>query len=220
VLQEHTIQRLGSEADIPVDVRVLAATHRDLETAIKVREFREDLFYRLTVVTITLPPLSQRTEDIPDLTKYFIHRYGKELGLDSPAIQPQAIAFLQGQPWPGNVRELENVIRQALLEARPFAISLEHVQRVLAKTRKPVKASQQTHAAYVAELLKRAQSGDLNDAYSRMITDLEPELFEQANQLAQGNQSKIARWLGVSRMKVREKISQFGLDPRREERSK
>jgi len=220
VLQDHTIQRLGSEADIPVDVRVMAATHRDLEAAIREREFREDLFYRLSVVTITLPPLSQRTEDIPDLAKYFIHRYGAELGLDSPSIQPEAISFLQSQPWPGNVRELENVIRQALLQARPFGISLEHAQRVLAKTRKPVEASQQTHAVYVAELLNHAQSGDINDAYSRMITDLEPELFKQAIQLAQGNQSKIARWLGVSRMKVREKILQFGLDPRREERNK
>lgn len=220
VLQEHTIQRLGSEADIPVDVRVLAATHRDLETAIKEREFREDLFYRLSVVTISLPPLSQRTEDIPDLTKYFIHRYGVELGLDSPSIQPEAISFLQSQPWPGNVRELENVVRQALLQARPFGIGLEHAQRVLAKTRKPMEASQQNHAAYVAELLSRAQSGDVTDAYSRMITDLEPELFRQAVQLTQGNQSRIARWLGVSRMKVREKILQFGLDPRREERNK
>jgi DNA-binding NtrC family response regulator len=220
VLQEHTIQRLGSETDIPVDVRVLAATHRDLETAIKEREFREDLFYRLSVVTIALPPLSERTEDIPELVKYFIHRFGKELALDSPSIQPEAISFLQGQPWPGNVRELENVVRQALLSARPFAISLEHVQRVLAKTRKPTETTRQTHAAYVTELLNHAQSGDLHDVYSRMIADLEPELFRQAVQLAQGNQSKIARWLGVSRMKVREKILQFGLDPAREERNR
>jgi len=220
VLQEHTIQRLGSETDIPVDVRVLAATHRDLETAIKEREFREDLFYRLSVVTIALPPLSQRTEDIPELVKYFIHRYGKELGLDSPSIQPEAISFLQGQPWPGNVRELENVVRQTLLSARPFGISLEHVQRVLAKTRKPTETNRQTHAAYITELLNRAQNGDIHDAYSRMIVDLEPELFRQAFQLTHGNQSQIARWLGVSRMKVREKILQFGLDPEREERNK
>jgi DNA-binding NtrC family response regulator len=220
VLQEHSIQRLGSETDIPVDVRVLAATHRDLETAIREREFREDLFYRLSVVTISLPPLSQRTEDISELVKYFIHRYGTELGLDSLSIQPEAISFLQNQPWPGNVRELENVVRQALLLARPFGISLDHVQRVLAKTRKPTEATHQSHAAYIAELLNRAQSGDIQDAYARMIADLEPELFKQAIQLAQGNQSKAARWLGVSRMKIRERLIQFGLDPRREERNK
>jgi DNA-binding NtrC family response regulator len=84
--------------------------------------------------------LNERAEDIPELAKYFIHRYGKELGLDTPSVQPEAISFLQSQLWPGNVRELENVVRQALLAARPFGISLEHVQQVLVKTRKPVAA--------------------------------------------------------------------------------
>jgi transcriptional regulator with GAF, ATPase, and Fis domain len=220
VLQERCIQRLGSEANIPVDVRVLAATHRDLETAIKEKEFREDLFYRLSVVTVTLPPLSDRPEDIPQLAKYFIQRFGKELGLENPAVQPEAISFLQSQTWPGNVRELENVIRQALLLARPFGISLEHVQQVLAKARKPAANSTQTHAAYITDLLARTQNGDLQDAYARMIADLEPELFKQAIQLAQGNQAKAARWLGVTRLKMREKLTEFGLHPGREERSK
>jgi DNA-binding NtrC family response regulator len=217
VLQERNIQRLGSEIGIPVDVRVLAATHRDLETAIKEKEFREDLFYRLSVVTITLPPLSQRSEDIPMLAKYFMLRYGKELGLEAASVQPEALAFLQSQPWPGNVRELENVVRQALLLARPFAISREHVQQVMAKARLPDTGMQQTHAAYIATLLARAQSGEVQDAYARMITELEPELFKQAIQLAQGNQAKAARWLGVTRLKMREKLAQFGLRPEREE---
>jgi DNA-binding NtrC family response regulator len=218
VLQERCIQRLGSEADIPVNVRVLAATHRDLETAIKEKEFREDLFYRLSVVTITVPPLSERTEDIPLLAKYFIQRYGKELGLESPAVQPEAISFLQSQPWPGNVRELENVVRQALLLSKPFPINQEHVQQVLTKARKPVTSSQQTHSGYIADLLTRAQTGEVQNVYSRLIADLEPELFRQAIQLAQGNQAKAARWLGVTRLKMREKLVQFGLHHIREER--
>jgi nitrogen regulation protein NR(I) len=220
VLQERSIQRLGSETSVPVDVRVLAATHRDLETAIKEKEFREDLFYRLSVVTISLPPLSERADDIPQLAKYFIHRYGKELGLESPSVQPEAVSFLQSQVWPGNVRELENVVRQALLLARPFAISLEHAQQVVAKARKPAAASQQTHAAYITDLLARAQSGDVHNAYARMIDDLEPDLFKQAIQLAQGNQAKAARWLGITRLKMREKLHQFGLHPGNEERDK
>ena len=220
VLQERCIQRLGSEANIPVNVRVLAATHRDLETAIKEKEFREDLFYRLSVVTLTLPPLSERTEDIPLLAKYFIHRYGQELGLESPSVQPEAIAFLQSQPWPGNVRELENVVRQALLLSRPFPINQDHMQQVLTRVRKPVASSQQTHAAYITDLLTRAQNGDIHDAYAQMITDLEPELFKQAIQLARGNQAKAARWLGVTRLKMREKLIQFGLHQSRDERRK
>jgi DNA-binding NtrC family response regulator len=220
VLQERCIQRLGSESNIPVDVRVLAATHRDLETAIKEKEFREDLFYRLSVVTLALPPLSARPEDVPQLARYFIQRYGKELGLESPSVQPEAISFLQSQPWPGNVRELENVIRQALLLARPFAISLDHVQQVLAKTRKPAAITSQSHSAYITDLLARTQSGELQDAYARLIGDLEPELFKQAIELAQGNQAKAARWLGVTRLKMREKLIEFGIHPGRDERNK
>ena len=220
VLQERYIQRLGgNEGGIPVDVRVLAATHRDLEAAIKEKEFREDLFYRLSVVTITLPSLSQRAEDVPQLAKYFINRYGKELAVESPSVQPEALKFLQGQPWPGNVRDLENVVRQALLLARPFAISLDHVQQVMTKIRQPVTGDQQTHAAYIAELLARAHRGELNDAYACLIAELEPELFKQAIQLAQGNQAKAARWLGVTRLKMREKLYQFGLRSELSERN-
>ncbi|HEV7924699.1 MAG TPA: sigma-54 dependent transcriptional regulator, partial [Verrucomicrobiae bacterium] len=220
VLQEHCIQRLGSEADIEVDVRVLAATHRDLNAAIKEREFREDLFYRLSVVTITLPPLNQRTEDIPDLAKYFIQRYAKDLGVEAPSVQQEVLAFLQSQPWPGNVRELENTVRQALLLARPFAIGLEHIQQVTAKNRRPADGENRTHAAYITDLLARAQNGEIENVYLRMISDLEPELFKQAIQLAQGNQAKAARWLGVTRLKMREKLIELGWHRGREEQKK
>jgi DNA-binding NtrC family response regulator len=220
VLQEHCIQRLGSESNIAVDVRVIAATHRDLDAAIKEREFREDLFYRLSVVTISLPPLHQRAEDIPALARYFIQRHAKDLGVEAPAVQPEALAFLQSQPWPGNVRELENSVRQALLLARPFAIGLEHVQQVTAKNRRPADGEQKTHAAYITELLARSQNGEIENAYLRMISDLEPELFKQAIELAQGNQAKAARWLGVTRLKMREKLSELGWHRGREEQKK
>ncbi len=220
VLQERSVQRLGSQADIAVDVRVLAATHRDLDEGIKEGEFREDLFYRLSVVTIALPPLSQRTEDIPELARYFIQRFARDLGTEAPSVQPEALVFLQSQPWPGNVRELENSVRQAMLLARPFAIGLEHVQQATVKNRRPADTDQRTHATYIAELLARAQNGEIDNAYSRMIADLEPEMFKQAIQLAQGNQAKAARWLGVTRLKMREKLIELGLHQGREERNK
>ncbi len=216
VLQEKSIQRLGGDETIRVGARVLAATHRDLEIAIKEREFREDLYYRLSVVTIHLPPLNERAEDIPELVKFFIQRYAVELGLDGPSVQPEAVAFLQQQIWPGNVRELENVVRQSLLLAKPFGISLEHVQQVLGKSRKPASVAGQTHAAYVADLLARVQRGEERDAYGKMVADLEPELFAQAIRLAGGNQAKAARWLGVTRLKMRERLIQLGLHPSRE----
>lgn len=216
VLQERIIQRLGSGENIPVDVRVLAATHRDLDAAIQEKEFREDLFYRLSVVTIALPALRERADDIPALVRFFIQRYARQLSVELPSIQSEALTYLQGQPWPGNVRELENVVRQAMLLAKPFGIGLEHVRQVAEKSRQPVEANRQTHAHYVGELLASAQRGEVVNAYWRMIHDLEPELFQQAIQLAQGNQAKAARWLGITRLKVREKLIELGLHPGRE----
>jgi DNA-binding NtrC family response regulator len=213
VLQEKYIQRVGGNEKIPVDVRVLTATHRDLESAIRERQFREDLFYRLSGVTITLPPLSQRPDDIPDLVKYFLQRSAAELGNDSPSIQPDAIAFLQTQTWPGNVRELENVVRQACLLARGYSISLEHVQQAEAKSRKPLAVEDQTIAGYFNDLLDRAQRGEAEAVHARMFVDMERELFTRAIQLAKGNQAKAARWLGVTRTTMREKLVHFGLRP-------
>ncbi|MBM3882981.1 MAG: sigma-54-dependent Fis family transcriptional regulator [Verrucomicrobia bacterium] len=213
VLQERRIQRVGGDETFSVDARVLAATHRDLESAIQEREFREDLYYRLSVVTIRLPPLSERADDIPDLVKFFIRRYAGELGVESPSIQPEAIAWLQTQSWPGNVRELENVVRQALVLSRPFTVGIEHLQQAMTRGRKLDTVSGQTHAAYVADLLARVQRGETQSAFGQMIADLEPELYAQAIRLAGGNQAKAARWLGVTRLKMREKLTQFGLHP-------
>jgi nitrogen regulation protein NR(I) len=211
VLQERYIQRVGGNELIPVDVRVLAATHQDLEAAIAEKEFREDLFYRLSVVTLRLPPLRERTEDISGLVRFFIQRHAADLAVTNPSIQSEAIAWLQTQVWPGNVRELENAVRQAMLLARPLAISLEHVQQVLARDAKSSALTSQTIASYVADLLARVQRGEVEDAYWKMIADLEPELFAQAIRLAQGNQSRAARWLGITRLKMHEKLTQLGL---------
>jgi DNA-binding NtrC family response regulator len=211
VLQEKYIQRVGGDEKIPADVRLLAATHRDLESAMQERQFREDLFYRLSGVTITVPPLSQRVEDIPDLVKYFLQRLGAELGQESPSIQPEAIAFLQKQTWPGNVRELENAVRQSLLLARGYPVAVEHVQQASARSQKVAVGSDQTIAAYFADLLARAQTGEVQEARARMFEDMERELFTRAIELAQGNQAKAARWLGVTRTTIREKLVHFGL---------
>ena len=214
VLQEKYIQRVGGNEKIPVDVRVLAATHRDLETAIKEKQFREDLFYRLSGVTITLPPLSQRPEDIPDLVKYFLQRSATELGNDAPSIQPEAMAFLQTQSWPGNVRELENVVRQALLLARGYSISLEHVQQASARSRKPVVGRPTRPSPDISASCWTARSAvKSSGAHARMIEDMERELYTRAIQLAEGNQAKAARWLGVTRTTMREKLIHFGLRP-------
>ena len=219
VLQEKYIHRLGGKEAIPIDARVLAATHRDLETALREKQFREDLYYRLSVVVIKVPPLHQRAEDIPGLIKYFMQRYGAEFGIESPSIQSEAIQFLQSQPWPGNVRELENVVRQALLLAGKYTINLEHVRKVLAKMGEALSASTQSIASGITEYLNRARRGETENVHAQVIEGVERELFAQAIQLAQGNQARAARWLGLSRLTMREKLQRFGLHPGQEQTS-
>ena len=220
VLQEKCLHRLGGKDTLPVDVRVIAATHRDLENAIRNSQFREDLFYRLSVVVIFLPPLRERMEDIPELVKYILRKYSADLQVKNPSIHPAALEFLQSQAWPGNVRELENVIRKVLLLARGYTISAEHVRAALAQTTVASTGSQQALREYADELLAAAQRGELEDAHARLLDAAEREIFSRAIELAQGNQAKAARWLGVSRLTMREKLLRFGIHPAQESRPK
>jgi len=214
VLQNKRLQRLGGDkAEIAVDVRVIAATHRDLETAIRQKQFREDLYYRLNVVVVTLPPLRERQEDIPELVEYLLRKYAVEFGVDNPSIQPEAIACLQAQPWAGNVRELENVIRKVLLSAQGYTINPDHVQTALRRGVPPVEAGGQTLRGFVDHLLAAARRGELDDAHHRLLEAAEKEIFTRAIDLAQGNQARAARWLGVSHLTMRRKLFHFGLRP-------
>jgi nitrogen regulation protein NR(I) len=213
LLQDKTLQRLGGKETIPVDVRVIAATHRDLEAAIRERQFREDLYYRLNVVAVTLPPLRARREDIPELTRYFLRKHGAELGNPNPSVHPEAIDFLQAQSWPGNVRELENVVRKALLAAQGYTINLDHVRAALNKSPAAVYSAARPAGEYIDEVLAAARREELSDAYARVVEATERELFARAIQQAQGNQAKAARWLGITRITMRAKLIYFGLHP-------
>jgi DNA-binding NtrC family response regulator len=211
VLQEKSIQRLGGKETIPIDVRVVAATHRDLEQAIRDKQFRDDLYYRLHVAVIRLPPLRKRRDDISQLVKFFLHRHGADIGNPSPSIAPEAVSHLLKQDWPGNVRELENVIRKALLMARGYTINLETVRDALAGPAASPSPSNQTVAGYVSQLLTQAICGELQNVQTALTWDIERELYSQAIELARGNQAKAAKWLGVSRPTMREKLRLYGL---------
>lgn len=213
VLQEKCIQRVGGKETISVDARIIAATHRELEAAISEKQFREDLFYRLSAFVIHLPPLRDRLEDIPDLVKYFLRRFARELELRSAAIQPEATLWLQQQPWPGNVRQLANVLRQALLLARDFPVSVDNLKAVTTKQPDASALSDRSLAAFVDEFLEAARQGTIVGAHAAVIEAVERELFTRAIEQAQGNQAKAARWLNVSRQTMREKLTQFGRRP-------
>ncbi|MBK8000016.1 MAG: sigma-54-dependent Fis family transcriptional regulator [Verrucomicrobia bacterium] len=215
VLQEKTIQRVGGKETIPIDVRILSATHRNLEEAIESKEFRLDLFHRLNVAVIYLPPLSQRREDIPDLVNYFLTRYSAEFNLERPSIAADAAAFLQQQTWPGNVRELENIVRKALIASRGYPINVDHIRSAISRPTQPRPAGDQKLADYVTDLLTQAQLAEDCNASEVLTEAVERELYGQAIRLANGDQTKAARWLGVSRPTMREKLTRYNLFPTR-----
>ena len=213
VLQQQTFQRVGGAEAISVDVRVLAATHRNLETMLLEGRFREDLFHRLNVVSLQLPPLRERREDIPVLVQHFLRKYAADFGVENPTISSDALAVLQADSWPGNVRELENITRRLLLGARGLSINAEAVRQTLAARSAETAPGGNSFTAFAGELLARAQKGELLDAHARMLAEAEREILTQAITLAEGNQAKAARWLGLSRFTVREKLKQLGLHP-------
>jgi nitrogen regulation protein NR(I) len=217
VLQQQTFQRVGGTETIVVDVRILAATHRDLEAMIREGRFREDLFHRLNVVTIQLPPLRERREDIPVLVQHFLKKYAAEFGCAAPALGADALAVLQAEPWPGNIRELENVTRRLLLAARGLSVSADAVRQALAARVSDKTPPATSLPALVTSLLARAQRGELHDVHARVLAEAEREIITQAILLAQGNQAKAARWLGLSRFTLREKLKQLGLHPGRDD---
>lgn len=198
-------------------MRILAATHRDLEQAIQDKQFREDLYYRLTAVVIKLPPLRERAEDLPALADYFLRRFAGELNLQPMALPAESLAWLQQQRWPGNVRQLENVLREALPAARGFAISTETLEQVVHKraastsSASTMAASPQSLESLMDDLLQQAKAGADLDVHARVFAAMERELFTRAIALAQGNQAKAARWLKISRQTMREKLQLFGL---------
>jgi DNA-binding NtrC family response regulator len=164
--------------------------------------------------------LRERREDIPSLVDYFMHRYGTELaGNPEPQIHADALECLQGMSWPGNVRELENVVRRALVSSHGV-ISLSDLQEAIAedtaaKSAAPLPGADQPLAAYVADLLAKVTRNELKDAHARVTAAAEREVYSQAIQLAGGDQSKAAKWLGVSRPTMLEKLLRYGLHPTR-----
>jgi DNA-binding NtrC family response regulator len=216
VLQERQIRRLGGDVDIPVDVRIIAATHRNLEKMMVAGEFREDLFYRLNVATLSVPPLRHRVEDIDMLVSYFISSAAREYGLDSISIASEAVGFLAQQPWPGNVRQLQNVIKKAAIRAHGYTITRADVLEILADTRQPdavPPGAEDSIRELINAKLRGARKADNGNAHKDVIESVERRLLQRTLELTRGNQAKASRWLGISRFTLREKLRLFGMHP-------
>ena len=213
VLQERVIQRVGGKETISVDVRLIAATHRDLEKAVEEKKFREDLYYRLNDAVIRLPSLRERREDISDLVRYFLHWHGAELAGSEPTITDDALQFLKYRSWPGNVRQLRNVVHKSLVLSRGYSIDREVICQALKQVNPTEPESKRSLQAHVAELLGPADSEALTDLQAALTDWVERELYSQAIRLAEGDQTKVAKWLGVSRPTVRERLLRYDLHP-------
>jgi two-component system response regulator AtoC len=195
VLQEREFERLGSNKTRQIDVRIIAATNRDLRAALEEGTFREDLYYRLNVVPINIPPLRERKEDIPFLAEHFVRKLAPELGSTATSISEAAIQKLMEYHWPGNVRELENVIERSLVLCSGTVLEASDIK---------LEASPRA--------VKSAAVPFLPEGYT--LEEYEQALIREALRRANGNKSQAARLLGLTRNALRYRLSQMGLEDR------
>ncbi len=212
LLQERSIERLGGRETIPVDVRIIAATNRNLETAIEAGRFREDLYYRLKVVTIWLPPLKDRSGDIPLLSEYFLSRFFKELGMDCPGITSEAELLLASYPWPGNVRELANTIQKTVIFNRGTPLSADDISHAISEKSPATEESDEKHDLLLRRVLHHALMTSTGENIFDTIMDQVASIFiSEALNLSGGNRSRAAKLLGLSRPTLHSKIEKYGL---------
>jgi two-component system nitrogen regulation response regulator GlnG len=210
VLQEGTFERLGSNKLIKVNVRVISATNKNLENAILSKAFREDLYYRLKVITITLPPLRVHQEDIPLLTNYFLSRHCQEMKKPMVTVPPETMEGLMEYSWPGNVRELENLLKRALLLSKNNVISPDLITPEINSTNAGLTGNATHHQAYLIPENLDEFEGKL---FKHVIEQVEKELIGKALSHHNGNQVKTAKLLGISRAMLHERMEKFGLLP-------
>jgi two-component system nitrogen regulation response regulator GlnG len=229
VLQSGEFTTIGGTRTIRADVRIVAATHKDLRRLIDAGAFREDLYYRLDVVPIRLPPLRARTDDIPELAAHFLDAAAAG-GLPRKTLDPSAIRWLQAQPWPGNVRELENAMRRLAALARDDIITAAACEAYVARTGADVfglpgaglpsvnPSKPQPLESLVSDWLDACFAADNrlppDGLYERLLAEFERPLLETALRLTGGNQLRAARLLGINRNTLRKMLVLRGIEPR------
>jgi transcriptional regulator with PAS, ATPase and Fis domain len=201
VLQEREFQRVGSEATVRVDVRIVAATNGDLLAAVEKGEFRSDLYYRLNVIPITVPPLRERRDDIILLTRHFIRKFCAEQKVPLKMISGEALQCLENFDWPGNVRQLENIVE--------MAVTLSDDREFLDVDDFPAACRSLKNASQVSQI--EFPDGGVN--FNTVVSDLEKRLILQSLEAARGNKKKAATLLRLKRTTFVEKLRRMGVDP-------
>jgi two-component system nitrogen regulation response regulator GlnG len=214
VLQERRIERVGGEGSVPVDVRIIAATNQDLEAAVSRRAFREDLFYRLDVVTIRLPPLRERREDIPALAAHFLALFAAEQHATPKVCSPESLQLLLAHAWPGNVRELESVVKRAAALSPTSLLLPDHLPDALQAAAGPAE-SRARGAPFPLEWIQaeltRLAGGMDGRLHEHFAGCLERPLIGAVLRRTGGNQVKAAELLGINRNTLRKRIRELGI---------
>ncbi len=213
LLQEKTLERLGGNGEhIPVDVRIITATKEDLERAIEQGGFREDLYYRLKVVTIRLPPLRERKEDISQLAEHFLVRFAREMGIENPGMTDEAKALLGTLLWPGNVRELANTIQKALIFSRGYPIRAEDISPPVTAEAAISESDDGTVKEVIRRWIRKALvSGSGDTMYDALMDYFGGAVVGEALELTDGNRTRSAKLLGISRPTLQSKIEKYCL---------
>jgi nitrogen regulation protein NR(I) len=212
VLQDQTIERLGGKETIKVDIRVLAATNQNLGKAVQEKRFREDLFYRLNVVTLFLPPLRERIEDIPELVEYFISRFKQEVSSSVQGISPEVLRLFNSYSWPGNVRELENILKKALILCKSAVLTREDFPSLKDLEPRSDLERFEKELSLLLEIPFQIKDQLKGEFHQKIIELVERHLIEKALREAGNNQVKAAELLGINRITLRKRIKDFGLE--------
>jgi two-component system nitrogen regulation response regulator GlnG len=212
LLQEQAFERVGGNETVRTDVRLIAATHRDLKALSPEGKFRPDLYYRLGVFTIHLPPLRERGDDLPLLVRHYLRRYSRELGRDVRDVAPEALERLQSHSWPGNVRELQNVLKQALLRASGTVLLPAFLPDPLGEPGEQDQPSSPPEDDLGLRAFIRERLGPgARDLYAEAHRRVDRQLLTQVLDYAEGNQHRAARLLGIARQTLRLRLRELGL---------
>ncbi len=211
VVQHREFEPLGSDATTKADVRILAATNRDLEVAIAEGRFREDLFHRLSVVSLTLPPLRERWNDVTLLVDYFLERFATELGKGSPGISQEAKELLATYHWPGNVRELENCLQRLVIVCQGRAIEASDVKQVIQASVQADAGEHKLQALIQGLVSRYLDSFTAQQSKGFLVEEVEVQLLKEALRRSQGNQTLAAKLVGLPRSTFYARLQKFGL---------
>jgi two-component system nitrogen regulation response regulator GlnG len=211
LLQEQSFERLGGNETIRTDVRLIASTHRDLKARSAEEKFRADLYYRLGVFTIHLPPLRERGEDLSMLAEHFVRRFGRELGRDVREIAPEAMEKLRRHPWPGNIRELQSVLKQALLNASGRVLIPAFLPDLSGRPEEPGPEARPIDTFGLESFIQERLSAGSTDLHAEAHNQLDRLLLRRLLEHAHGNHRQAARFLGISRQTLRVKLRALGL---------